>query len=132
MSGCERQPNRRIFGEAGPSEGNAGIGEKFTDLQRVAQDNCTDVWPAVGFCSHLDCESWLDLALLDPLLSSHGRGSIVQGAVWSPMVVELPPAFDQYTSLTDIAEPLAVEALIPQLAVEAFDKAVLPGPTWRM
>lgn len=34
MSACERHPNRRILGEAGPSEGNAGIAEKFTDLGR--------------------------------------------------------------------------------------------------
>src|SRR5688572_9639584 len=48
-----------------------------------------------------------------------------------PFVVELPPALDQHLRLGPAAEPFAVEQLIAQLAVEAFDEAVLPRAAWR-
>ena len=42
------------------------------------------------------------------------------------VVVEVTPALDEHTSLVDVSEPLAIEAFIAQLAVEAFDVAILP------
>ena len=47
------------------------------------------------------------------------------GAVGPLLVVELPPALDRHFRLGATAEPFAVQQLVPQLAVEAFDEAVL-------
>ena len=44
----------------------------------------------------------------------------------SLLVVEVPPTFDQNARFDAAAEPLAVEQLVAQLAVEALDDAVLP------
>lgn len=43
------------------------------------------------------------------------------------MVVKLPPALDQGSRHSEVPEPLAVQALVPQLPIEAFDEAVAPG-----
>lgn len=42
------------------------------------------------------------------------------------VVVEVTPALDDDLRFARILEPLAVEALVSQLAVEALDVAVLP------
>jgi hypothetical protein len=47
--------------------------------------------------------------------------------VWSDLVVILPPAFDFVFSVIDIAPPVLVQALIADLAVEAFDVSILLG-----
>lgn len=46
-------------------------------------------------------------------------------------IVVLSPVFDQASGFSQIAEQVFVEAFIAQLAVEAFDKGVLGGFTWR-
>jgi len=44
-------------------------------------------------------------------------------------VVEAPPVFDQHLGFPQRVEDLAVQALVPQLAVEALIVAVFPrGP----
>lgn len=45
-----------------------------------------------------------------------------------PLVVELPPAFDEHLGLGPgaAAEPFAVEPFVAQLTVEASDQPVLP------
>ena len=45
------------------------------------------------------------------------------------MVVILPPAFDFVFGVVDIAPPVFVQALIADLAVEAFDVSILIGFT---
>lgn len=45
------------------------------------------------------------------------------------MVVELTPAFDQHACFSDVAEPLAIQALIAKLFVKALNEAVLSWPT---
>jgi hypothetical protein len=42
------------------------------------------------------------------------------------VVVEVTPALDEHTNLVHVSEPLAIEAFIAQLAVEAFDVGILP------
>jgi hypothetical protein len=51
-------------------------------------------------------------------------------AVRPLFVVKLAPTFDQDFRFGTTAEPFAVEQFVTQLAVEAFDKAVLPGTAW--
>ena len=43
------------------------------------------------------------------------------------VVVLLAPAFDQHFRFLERVEKLALEQLVLQLAIEAFDVAVLPG-----
>lgn len=45
-------------------------------------------------------------------------------------VVVVTPLFDQDLGLSEAAEYLPVEQLVPQLAVEAFAIAILPGAAW--
>ena len=47
------------------------------------------------------------------------------------MVVELAPLLDQHSSFPQIPEPFPVQTFVPQLSVEAFNKAVLPGSARR-
>ena len=47
------------------------------------------------------------------------------------LVVELSPALDEHLGLGAAAEPFAIEQLVAQLAVEAFDEAVLSRVTGR-
>ena len=55
-------------------------------------------------------------------------GFIAMGAVRPLLVVELPPAFDQNLRLSAAAEPLPVQQLFPQLAVNAdLNLTHLPG-----
>src|SRR5580693_1307400 len=46
------------------------------------------------------------------------------------MVVEAAPGFDDDPSFSGVLEPLAVQALVAKLAVEALDVSVLPGAAW--
>src|SRR3712207_2961506 len=46
--------------------------------------------------------------------------------MWPHGVVVLTPALDQYLGLPECAEHFAVQQLIPELAVEGLDIAVLP------
>jgi len=50
----------------------------------------------------------------------------VQAAVWAHRVVVVPPGFNDHGSLLSGSEPLQRQALVAQLAVEAFVGAVLP------
>lgn len=54
------------------------------------------------------------------------RRPVPQGAVRSHSVVVIPPAFDQDLRLLERVEDLRVQQLVPQLAVERLDVAVLP------
>lgn len=44
------------------------------------------------------------------------------------LVVELPPAFDEYLSFGTVAEPIPVQQFVTQLAVEALDEPILLPP----
>ena len=55
------------------------------------------------------------------------RGFSSVGRVRPDVIVVVPPAFDHGTRLGEAAEDLLVQALVSQLAVEAFDEAVLLG-----
>ena len=46
-------------------------------------------------------------------------------------VVEVSPLLDQHLRLLECGEDFHVQALISELAVEAFVVAVLPGRAWR-
>ena len=46
-------------------------------------------------------------------------------------IVLTPPRFDQNLGLLQRVENFAVQELIAQPSVEAFDVAVLPGAAWR-
>lgn len=61
-----------------------------------------------------------------PLSAHLSGGSIAQRAVRALGVVELPPLLDQHPRFSEIAEPLPIQALVSELAVEALHKAVLP------
>ncbi len=46
------------------------------------------------------------------------------------LVVELPPGFNLFLGISDMSKPVFIEALVPQFAVETFDKGIvrrLPG-----
>lgn len=58
--------------------------------------------------------------------TDRGRMLIAMDAVRPALVVELAPAFDDHLGLGAAAEPLAIQQLVAQLAVEALDEAVLP------
>jgi len=45
------------------------------------------------------------------------------------LIVVLPPAFDFISGMVDIAPPVLVQALVADLAVEAFDVSILIGFT---
>ena len=59
-------------------------------------------------------------------LSSLCRRAVAEGAVRALVVVEVPPLLDDDLGFSDISEPLTVQALVTQFAVEALDVAVLP------
>lgn len=61
-----------------------------------------------------------------PRLADAGRCLVTMRVVRSLLVVELPPALDEYLRFGAAAEPFAVEQLVAQFAVEAFDETVLP------
>src|SRR5215212_8908669 len=45
----------------------------------------------------------------------------------SLMVVELPPGLDEHYGFAEADKPLTMQACIPQLAVTALKRAILPG-----
>ena len=49
--------------------------------------------------------------------------------MWPDLIVVLPPAFDFVSSMVDIAPPMLIQALVADLAVEAFDVSILIGFT---
>ena len=53
------------------------------------------------------------------------------GAVQPALAIGLAPVLDEHLRLDAAAEPLAIQQLVPQLAIEAFDEAVLPRTAWR-
>ena len=55
------------------------------------------------------------------------RGQAVEAAVRAHGVVVLAPGFDDDDSLLARSEPFERQALVAQLAIEAFVSAVLPG-----
>ena len=58
--------------------------------------------------------------------------AIAQGAVWSYLVVVLPPTLELVTHVDEREEYLDVQALIPQPTVKRFDVAVFHRPPGRM
>ena len=50
--------------------------------------------------------------------------------MWPPRVVLHPPLLDHDLRFLQGVENLSIQALVPQLAVEAFAVAVLPGAPW--
>ena len=72
------------------------------------------------------------------ILAHLGRRSIPKGGMRAQVVVELPPALDDSPGFSQIPEPLAVQAFVAQLPVEALHEAVVPrlagrneaGPTF--
>ena len=57
------------------------------------------------------------------------RCEIAQRAVWAHLVVIDPPAFDGFPRIVQSEKPVLVEAFFAELAVEAFDVAVLHRPS---
>jgi hypothetical protein len=53
------------------------------------------------------------------------RCQVAQGAVWTHLVVIDSPAFDGLPRIVQSEKPVLVEALLAELAMEAFDVAVL-------
>ena len=45
--------------------------------------------------------------------------------VWPLLVIVFRPCFDPAPGITQTGKPVRVQALIPKLAVEAFDRTVL-------
>ncbi len=67
---------------------------------------------------------------LNPLLLRElCRANPTQAAVEPDFVVVLPPFSNSLSGLGQSQEPLLVQALVPELAVETLDVAVLHGPT---
>ena len=64
------------------------------------------------------------------LLRELSRGNPTQAAVGPDFVVVLPPFSNALPGLGQTQEPLLVQALVPELAVETLDVAVLHGPAW--
>ncbi len=59
-------------------------------------------------------------------LSGENRGwQVLQGTVRPDVVVVGSPLFNRVAGVEPITEPMLVETLIPELAVEAFDECVL-------
>ncbi len=54
-----------------------------------------------------------------------GRGAIAKHAVRSMFVVVAPPGRDDGTSGVQRYEPMVVQALVPELAIEALDEGIL-------
>src|SRR5258705_10452936 len=55
-----------------------------------------------------------------------GRSPVTETAVWPPGVVFPAPVFDHDLRLAQVSEPLSVQALRAERAVETLDAAVLP------
>ena len=60
---------------------------------------------------------------------SRGRDA-PHATVWPDFVVVLPPDPDGRARLLQRLKPLLVQALVPELSIEALDVAILHGPPW--
>ena len=63
-------------------------------------------------------------------LGESGWRHAPQAAVRPDLVVVLAPGDSGRSGLAQRLEPLLIQALVPELAVEALDIAVLHGPAW--
>lgn len=85
--------------------------------------------PAAEFDDQSGSEPRVDIIGIQPGSTDHGRRLVATRAMGPPLVVELPPAFDEHLGLGPgaAAEPFfAVEPFVAQLTVEASDQPVLP------
>lgn len=84
--------------------------------------------PAAEFDDQSGSEPRVDIIGIQPGSTDHGRRLVATRAMEPPLVVELPPAFDEHLGLGPgaAAEPFAVELFVAQLTVEASDQPVLP------
>lgn len=64
------------------------------------------------------------------LLGESGWRHAIAAAVWPDLVVVMAPRSNRGSGLLLGLNPLLVQALIPDLAVEAFDIAVLHWSPW--
>jgi len=62
-------------------------------------------------------------------LSKFLRYQISQRRMWPLLVVVILPIFERFFGFCQRGKQVFIQALIPQLAVEAFDKAILLGPS---
>jgi len=53
------------------------------------------------------------------------RCPIIERAVRTDLVIEMPPGLDLFPGVLHMKKPVLVEALIPQFAVEALDKGIV-------
>ena len=53
------------------------------------------------------------------------RGLIIQRTMWPMLVVVPAPGSDQDTSLRQTRKPVVIQTLVPESAIEAFDKRIL-------
>lgn len=83
--------------------------------------------PAAEFDDQSGSEPRVDIIGIQPGSTDHGRRLVATRAMEPPLVVELPPAFDEHLGLGPgaAAEPFAVEPFVAQLTVEASDQPVL-------
>ena len=48
--------------------------------------------------------------------------------MWTTLALILPPVINRFPGVNDIAEPVLIEALIPESSVKTFNKSVLCWP----
>ena len=65
--------------------------------------------------------------LLLELRGERDRREIAEARMRPHRIEVLPPRFDQHLRLGARAEPFEAQALVAELAVEAFRRAILPG-----
>ena len=64
-----------------------------------------------------------------PRLAELGRSPLAEGTVWARGIVVHPPGFDGRLRLFQGIEPVEVEALVAEAAVEGLDECVIHGLT---
>ena len=107
------------------------------DFKRDALGRSPDRGPFVGPVPELESGIDLGLRLIGPTSSVDCRNwrgqdgfgswwSVSQGAVRPDGIVMLAPLLDQDLGIAERTEDLAVEQLIPEAGVAAFDVAILP------
>jgi hypothetical protein len=55
---------------------------------------------------------------------------VPQGAMWFDLIVLFSPLFNRYSCLLQSVKDLTVKQFIPELSIEAFAIAILPGTSW--